>query len=84
MHHHGPMCLEGPVTRSRSWWHAAAEDTSTDAALAPCQTAAPAEDKPPRLDLIARVRQQIAAGTYETPEKWEKALDRLLEELERE
>ena len=35
-----------------------------------------------RLDLIARVRQEIAAGTYDTPEKWEAALDRLLERLD--
>jgi hypothetical protein len=37
-----------------------------------------------RLDLIERVRREIAAGVYDTPEKWEKALDRLLDELERE
>jgi anti-sigma28 factor (negative regulator of flagellin synthesis) len=35
-----------------------------------------------RLDLIARVRQEIADGTYDTPEKWEAALDRLLERLD--
>jgi len=37
-----------------------------------------------RLDLIVRVRREIADGTYDTPEKWEKALDRLLDKLERE
>jgi hypothetical protein len=30
-----------------------------------------------RHDLVARVRQQIAAGTYDTPEKMELALERL-------
>jgi hypothetical protein len=35
-----------------------------------------------RLDLIERVRHEIAAGVYDTPEKWELALDRLLEDLE--
>jgi hypothetical protein len=34
-----------------------------------------------RHDLVARVRQEIAAGTYETPEKWQAALDRLAEDL---
>ncbi len=34
-----------------------------------------------RLGLIARVRQEIAAGTYDTPEKLEVALGRLLERL---
>ena len=34
-----------------------------------------------RHDLVARIRRQIADGVYETPEKWEAALDRLAEEL---
>jgi hypothetical protein len=34
-----------------------------------------------RHDLVARVRREIAEGTYETPEKWEAALDRLAERL---
>ena len=32
----------------------------------------------PRLDLINRVRAEIAAGTYDTPEKFEMAFDRML------
>ena len=34
-----------------------------------------------RHDRVEEVRRQIAAGTYETPEKLELALDRLLDEL---
>lgn len=34
-----------------------------------------------RDELVARVRSQIAAGTYETPEKIDAALDRLLDEI---
>lgn len=34
-----------------------------------------------RADLVARIRAEIAAGTYETPEKLEIALDRLLDEI---
>jgi hypothetical protein len=30
-----------------------------------------------RQDLVDRVRAEIAAGTYDTEEKWEAALDRL-------
>jgi len=30
-----------------------------------------------RLELVARVRQEIRAGTYDTPEKLEAALDRM-------
>jgi hypothetical protein len=37
---------------------------------------------PMRLDLVARVRAEIAAGVYDTQEKWEIALDRLLARLE--
>jgi len=37
-----------------------------------------------RADLVARVRQEIADGTYDTPDKFEIALDRLLARLERE
>ena len=36
-----------------------------------------------RHDLVARVRREIAAGEYDTPEKMDKALDRLLMSLER-
>ncbi|MCL2304309.1 MAG: flagellar biosynthesis anti-sigma factor FlgM [Planctomycetaceae bacterium] len=32
----------------------------------------------PRLDLINRLRSEIAAGTYDTPEKFETALSRML------
>jgi hypothetical protein len=35
-----------------------------------------------RHDLVARIRRQIADGVYETPEKWQAALDRLAQELE--
>jgi negative regulator of flagellin synthesis FlgM len=34
-----------------------------------------------RQDRVDAIRQQIAAGTYETPEKLEIALDRLLDEI---
>lgn len=36
-----------------------------------------------RQDLVARIRQEIAAGTYETPEKLELALERMLNRLDR-
>lgn len=35
-----------------------------------------------REDLVARVRQEIQKGTYDTPEKLEAALDRLADRLE--
>ena len=33
-------------------------------------------------DLVARVRREIADGTYDTPDKWEAALERLLARLD--
>jgi hypothetical protein len=35
-----------------------------------------------RWELVERVRREIEAGVYETPEKWATALGRLLERLE--
>lgn len=34
-----------------------------------------------RADLVARVRNEIASGTYETAEKLDAALDKLLDEI---
>jgi anti-sigma28 factor (negative regulator of flagellin synthesis) len=34
-----------------------------------------------RQDLVARVRQEIEAGTYDTPDKLEAAVDRLAARL---
>ena len=34
-----------------------------------------------RADLVARIRSEIALGTYETPEKLELALARLLDDV---
>jgi hypothetical protein len=35
-----------------------------------------------RADLVERVRREIAEGVYETPEKWQAALECLLDRLE--
>ena len=49
-----------------------------------CQSGAPPEAKDPtiRYELVARVRREIAAGTYDTPEKFDLALARMLERLD--
>jgi hypothetical protein len=39
------------------------------------------EDPDIRADLVHRVRREIAEGTYDTPAKFEMALDRLLREI---
>jgi len=85
MQTHGPSCLEGPVSSMRAWWHQA--DASETTQQAPVPANATTGDGAPevfRADLVARIRQAIAAGTYDTPEKWEIALARLLQELDME
>lgn len=76
MHCHGPSCLKGPVSRNLPWW-AGLRTMPMDTPLE--QPRLP--DSPIRQDLVERVRREIAAGTYETPEKWEIAFDRLLDRL---
>jgi anti-sigma28 factor (negative regulator of flagellin synthesis) len=38
-------------------------------------------DPPVRMDLVRRVRQAIADGVYETPERWQGALERLMDQV---
>jgi hypothetical protein len=38
-------------------------------------------ETPFRAELVERVRREIAEGTYDTPEKWDLALSRLLDRL---
>jgi hypothetical protein len=64
MHNPGTCCLKGPVTQDRPWWmRPPRKGRKPDADI--------------RADLVAHVRRQIAEGTYDTPERWDAALDRL-------
>jgi hypothetical protein len=96
MHTHDPSFLDGPVSGNRSWWqgvrtahgyppdlHQPALGASLADALISCHSGA-GEKSAPRAELIARVRQEIAMGVYETAKKWDIALRRLLERLARE
>jgi hypothetical protein len=77
MHWYGPDSLEGPasfVTR-----------TTTARARKPRRS--PEEEdvrnrQPIRTELIERIRRELAAGTYLTPEKWQAALESLLSSLD--
>lgn len=78
MYRHAPTCLEGPVFRNRLHRYFAAWEGPVHDHPAPEAVTADGL----RYNLIARVRREIAAGTYDTPEKWEAALDRLAAQLE--
>jgi anti-sigma28 factor (negative regulator of flagellin synthesis) len=72
---HGPTCLDGPVTKDRDWWAASALE---GVAVASESSVTNNDIRP---ELVKRVRAEIAAGTYETDEKLELALGRLLDRL---
>ena len=69
MYRHGATCLTGPVSLARDWWFA----TPVETELAEGEI---------RHDLVARVRREIAAGIYDTPDKLETALARLFLRLD--
>ncbi len=84
MYRHASTCLKGPVSRSRAWWQdgPGEEIDKGDSAAVP-EPVRDQRSRGMRHDLIARIRQEIAAGTYDTPEKMEVALDRLFEQFDR-
>jgi hypothetical protein len=65
---HTATCLKGPVTLERPWWAPRKRKSARRRQAASSGI---------RADLVARVRRELADGTYDTPEKWEKALSRL-------
>lgn len=90
MHEHGPGELYGPVRGTAAWWQGMGPPPEQPGSRMPIQ-AKPRKKrkqssknaKPIRTELVDRIRHEIAAGTYDTQEKWEAALDCLLDRLER-
>jgi len=68
---HKASCLSGPVSKNRRSWTQATDKPRT-----------PRDPSTIRAELVERVRREIAAGTYDTPDKFEAALERLLNRLE--
>jgi hypothetical protein len=88
---HGPSDLNGPVRGTHGWWQGlgdeplAAENPESSVSVKRKPRGKRRRDRtipPERQELIDRVRGEIAAGTYDSQEKWEAALDRLLERLD--
>jgi hypothetical protein len=96
MYRHGPSCQLGPVSRLSDWWASPslgpdATKPDNDSAPRPEEEATlrqagvpPSPKEPVRKEFVERIRREIAAGTYETSEKWEAALERLFQRLDRE
>lgn len=82
MYRHASTCLN---QAKRSWGtrgYSAGESLAATSARRLKSIAQRETESPMRLDLITRVRQEIADGAYDTPDRWEAALDRLLERLD--
>ncbi len=91
MYTHGPSCLEGPISRklvkrfgTSSYSQpleviackndeSAREIPTADASVADTQI---------RWDLVHRIRRELAEGRYESHEKWQVALEKLLNHLD--
>ena len=85
-HIHGIHGVKGPHSSNRTQGPQSSKSTarpSDEVDISPAGQAAAqaAEGGEIRADLVARVRSEIAAGTYETPEKLDAALEGLLNEL---
>lgn len=84
-HIHGPHGVQGPHQNKANGTQpphsAPAQADRVEISAAAEEAAQAAETGSVRQDLVARVREEIAAGTYETPEKFHTALNRLLDEI---
>ena len=82
-HIHGPQSVTGPHS-ARTASPASPPQTlapSDQLDISAAAAAAAEANGDVRADLVARVRDEIAAGTYETPEKIDGAIERLLDEI---
>ncbi len=82
---HGPQTLSGPHSIRSPQRTAAPSTPATGDQLdisEAAQLMSQAQDLPDiREDLVARVRSEIASGSYETQERMDVALERLLDEI---
>jgi negative regulator of flagellin synthesis FlgM len=85
-HIHGPHGINAPHAPFRGQsakQTPAAQGAGDRVEISPAAEAAiqAAESGGVRQDLVNSIRAEIAAGTYETPEKLDAALERLLDEI---
>jgi negative regulator of flagellin synthesis FlgM len=84
-HIHGPHGINAPHApfRSQPAGNAAGGSSVDRVDISPAAQAASAaaESGDIRQSLVNRIRTEIAVGTYETPQKLDAAVDRLLDEV---
>lgn len=68
---HDASCLSGPVSKFRRDWR---KESPT--------TRSPRDESRVRVELVERVRREIAEGSYDTPEKLAIAMERMLNRME--
>ena len=82
---HGPHSLQGPHGPRPKAPASPTQQTGRPAAIDQVdispEAARASEAGEIRTDRVAEIRSQIAAGTYETADKLDAALDRLLDEI---
>lgn len=79
---HGPQSLQGPHWNRSTTLTSSPQSADTVEFSAAAEAAMNAIDGGDfRADLVARVRAQIADGSYDTPDKMAMAFDAMLDEL---
>ena len=79
MYRHGPSCRGSVPIQQRVRWKKSRPEITLRKMP---ENALPSPDDPPiRVELVRRVRQAIAEGVYDTPERWQGALERLMDLL---
>lgn len=81
MQTHQASCVRGPVAAVRNSWSEVAAFSLSHADESVSAGVPSLDDPEIRAELVKRVRREIAAGVYDTPEKLDAALERLLDEL---
>ena len=77
----GPHSLQGPHAPRSTSAPARTQGADEVSISAAADAAVGSTDGVIRADLVARVRDQIAAGTYENAEKLDAAIERMLDEM---
>ncbi|TWT33647.1 hypothetical protein KOR34_34800 [Posidoniimonas corsicana] len=80
-HVHGPQGLAGPHSNRPSQGASAPRPQTVDQLDISPEAAAASGAGEVRTDLVNSLKSQIASGAYETPEKLDAALDRLLDQI---